>query len=251
VSKKRLCRSAITLVLVSAVSAARVIAVLHRPVAAANVPVKQVLASTPGPHKQSVAALRAQCCSCMQSRAARQSAASGVPCASVPERPSHWLVASGQLKLPSCSARSHVSHGSAWTHSASEPGAQVTEVGQQLSPLTQVVIGWGSQRTLQAIGLPTKRFGSQALVLASQVVGQLPSQVSPGSTMPLPQAQAPVVIGVLTQRASHVPAAPASVSVVQSLLSLQLASVGQLPSQVSPESRRPLPQRHAGVVIAV
>src|SRR5262245_29313458 len=112
-----------------------------------------------------------------------------------------------------------------WTgpHSASEPGAQVTPLSwaQQLSPLTQVVIGWSSQRTLQAVGLPTKRFGTQA-VPPVQLVGQLPSQVSPESTTPLPQAQAPVVIGVLTQRASHVAAEPASVSVVQLLLSLQL-----------------------------
>jgi hypothetical protein len=93
-----------------------------------------------------------------------------------------------------------------------------------------------------------------------QLAGQLPSQVSPDSTTPLPHltvqslslvelqpgAQQPSppahwVIALCPHASVQAPAEPLVVSAVQALPSSQLA--GQLPSQVSPVSTAPLPHR--------
>jgi len=58
--------------------------------------------------------------------------------------------------------------------------------GQQPSPFWQVEMFWWAQATLQLAALPVIVSMVQAF-WSSQVVGQLPSQVSPGSTTPLPQ----------------------------------------------------------------
>jgi hypothetical protein len=65
-------------------------------------------------------------------------------------------------------------------------------VGQQPSPLVQVVIGVATHAASQVAALPVSRFGVQALPEAGQLVGQLPSHFSPGSTVPLPHRQAGV-----------------------------------------------------------
>jgi hypothetical protein len=121
------------------------------------------------------------------------------------------------------------------------------------------------QRALQFAALPTSTLLVQAIP-SSQLVGQLPggSQVSPGSTAPLPQlteqsvsfrdvhpdGQQPspppqAVIAGYVHRAVQSAALPTSTSLVQTFPSSQL--VGQLPggSQVSPGSTTPLSQRGA------
>jgi len=135
-------------------------------------------------------------------------------------------------------------------------------LGQHESPEVQAVTAACAQTTLHCAAVPVSTSVVQAL-LSLQLVGQLPSQVSPGSTTPLPQGagsagQSLSVLGpqiersqqaspfeqvvflTLVQAALQVAALPVSVSVVQALLSLQV--VGQLPSQVSPGSTTPLPQ---------
>jgi hypothetical protein len=95
-------------------------------------------------------------------------------------------------------------------------------------------------------------------LLSLHEAGQLPSQVSPDSTVPLPQltehspsfvllqpgAQHPspleqTVMAECVHTRLQVPAEPVEPSVLQPLPSLQLG--GQLPSQVSPDSTTPLP----------
>jgi len=114
------------------------------------------------------------------------------------------------------------------------------------------------QSTLQFASLPVIVSIVQGSV-SSQVVGQSPSQVSPGSTTPLPQkgeqslsvavvhpaGQHPSpslhsVIGWNVQVTLQLSGDPVIMSIVQLLPSLH--SVGQLPSQVSPPSMTPLPQ---------
>jgi hypothetical protein len=62
----------------------------------------------------------------------------------------------------------------------------VQPAGQQPSSLAQLVIAWWVQATLQFEALPVIRSSVQAW-WSSQEVGQFPSQVSPGSTIPFPQ----------------------------------------------------------------
>ncbi len=136
--------------------------------------------------------------------------------------------------------------------------AFVQPAGQQPSPPMQALIAEFRQTALQLLGLPIRVSWVQAS-LSSQLCGQSPSQVSPESTMSLPQVaeqslsvafvqpagQQPSpslqpVIGWKMQVALQLFAAPVRVSWVQALLSSQL--VGQLPSQVSPGSIALLPQ---------
>jgi hypothetical protein len=143
------------------------------------------------------------------------------------------------------------------------PGAE-QPLGQQVSPLVQTVSGALVHLTLQALAVPVRTSDVQALP-SLQVVGQLPSQVSPGSTTPLPhgggwQSMSPgraqplgqhesplaqVVTALCVHWNVQAAALPVDASVVQALLSLQVA--GQLPSQVSPGSTLPSPQRAAVV----
>jgi hypothetical protein len=140
-----------------------------------------------------------------------------------------------------------------------QPGAQ------QPSPLLQVVIGALLQAASQVAAVPVRASVVQALLSLHEVL-QLPSQVSPGSITPLPHLgpqstsvfalhcvamqqvstvlPLQVVIALLAHSTLHLSALPVSASVVQLLLSLQV--VGQLPSQVSPGSTWPSPQRGAG-----
>jgi hypothetical protein len=130
--------------------------------------------------------------------------------------------------------------------------------GQQPSPPVQAVMLECPHVRLHAPALPDVVSVVQ-LLPSLQLAGQLPSQVSPVSTAPLPHvtahslsllllqpgAQQPspvthVVMSVYVQTTLHWLVAPLRVSVVQTLLSLQDA--GQLPSQVSPDSTVPLPQ---------
>jgi hypothetical protein len=139
--------------------------------------------------------------------------------------------------------------------------AVLQPAGQQPSPFLQVTIGWKVQAAEQLMALPVSVSVVQALP-SLHVEGQLPSQVSPLSTIELPQlaeqslsllwlqpaGQQPspllqVVMAVKVQAASQVETSPVSVSVVQALPSLQ--EVGQCPSQVSPGSIVPLPQDDA------
>ena len=140
--------------------------------------------------------------------------------------------------------------------------ALVQPLGQQPSPLVQVVMLVWLQATLQLAALPVIVSVVHGL-LSLQLAGHVPggSQVSPDSTTPLPQlglqllsllalqpeGQQPsppthAVMVVCVQATLQVAALPVIVSVVHGLLSLQLA--GQLPggSQVSPGSMMPLPQ---------
>jgi hypothetical protein len=71
--------------------------------------------------------------------------------------------------------------------------------------------------------------------------GSLLSQLSPLSSLPLPQLQMALLVGVWTQITSQVAAAPVITSSVQGLPSSQL--VGQLPSQISVPSTMPF--RHS------
>jgi hypothetical protein len=135
------------------------------------------------------------------------------------------------------------------------PGAQ------QPSPETAAVIATLLHATLQPE--PTRESVVQAL-LSSHVVGQLlsGSHVSPGSTISLPhtplqsvslvalqpEAQHPspatqAAIVVNEHRASHVPAEPSSVSVVQLTPSLHVVG-HEAPSHTSPDSTTSLP--HTG-----
>ena len=130
--------------------------------------------------------------------------------------------------------------------------------GQQPSPGEHCVISWLVQATLQLAALPVMVSSVQSLP-SLQVVGQSPSQVSPGSSTSLPQlteqsvsllasqpgAQQPspstqAVIAWWAQVTLQFSALPVMASWVQALPSLQ--SAGQLPSQVSPSSSMPLPQ---------
>jgi hypothetical protein len=58
--------------------------------------------------------------------------------------------------------------------------------GQQPSPGAHTVIGWKVQAALQLAALPVSASAVQATP-SLQEVGQLPSQLSPGSSTPLPQ----------------------------------------------------------------
>jgi len=92
---------------------------------------------------------------------------------------------------------------------------------------------------------------NELVAVRSIETDDLLSQVSFGSSRPLPQRQAGVWDGVFTQRALQVAASPSSASSVHSWLSLQLAAVGHwsfglLLSQASPLSSMPLPQRQVG-----
>jgi hypothetical protein len=138
---------------------------------------------------------------------------------------------------------------------AVQPGAQ------QPSPLLQVTTGVWPQVALQFSALPVRKSVVQATA-SSQSVGQLAggSQVSPGSTLPLPQeveqssstmaahpaGQQPSALthetmGACVQPTLQVSAAPYMRSLVQAMASSQ--SVGQLSggSQVSAPSSTPLP----------
>jgi len=136
-----------------------------------------------------------------------------------------------------------------------QPGAQ------QPSPDAQAVIAEARQTELQAAGSPSKRSTVQEFP-SSQAVGQLPSQVSPASTVRLPQvaeqsesstevhpgAQQPsppvqAITAVNTHFVAHAPPVASRRSVVHAEPSLQL--VGQLPSQSSGDSVTVLPQRGA------
>jgi len=142
-----------------------------------------------------------------------------------------------------------------------EQSRSVTDVhpaGQQPSPLEQSLMEVCEHAAVQPAALPVSTSRVQAME-SSQLVGQLPSQVSPPSTTPLPQLveqsesllrwqpagqqpspSAQAVTGVFVQRTSQVPAAPVFTSVVQALPSLQVD--GQLPSHTSPGSTTLLPQ---------
>jgi len=110
----------------------------------------------------------------------------------------------------------------------------------------------------QVAAAPVKVSVVQA-TLSLHEVGQFPSQVSDGSTMPLPHVEeqslsfaavhplgqhpsplAHAVRGVLVHWKEHASTVPVEPSVVQAFPSSQ--EVGQLPSQVSPASTVPLPQ---------
>jgi hypothetical protein len=129
-------------------------------------------------------------------------------------------------------------------------------VGQHPSPFTHIVIGGWVHCRLHMAAEPVRTSAVQAIPSSGQVVGQFPSQVSPGSTTLLPQVavqllsllalqpmgQQPsppvhIVIGVLVHARVHIE--PVSVSAVQLFPSLQ--DVGQFPSQVSPGSITPFP----------
>jgi len=133
-----------------------------------------------------------------------------------------------------------------------QPGAQ-----QPSPPRHWTMEAW-EQRRLQLVADPVRPSMVQALS-SSQLAGQLPSQLSPGSTWLSPQLAEQSLSFPLLQPAGQQPselaqvvtfwwmhwrlqllAAPVRVSMVQALLSSQLA--GQLPSQVSLGSTRPLPQ---------
>ena len=130
--------------------------------------------------------------------------------------------------------------------------------GQQPSASTHEVTTWEVQTTLQLAALPVIESTVQALP-SSQVTGQLPSQVSGGSTVPLPQVaehsaslvssqpagQQPspsvhVSTWLWLQAAEQVSSLPVKMSVVHGLPSSQVT--GQSPSQVSGGSTVPLPQ---------
>jgi len=134
-----------------------------------------------------------------------------------------------------------------------QPGAQ------QPSPLEQAVIAECVHTRVQAPAEPVEPSVVHELP-SLQLAGQLPSQVSPDSTTPLPHRTVQLLSFVLLQPGAQQPSpflhcvmslcphwtlhdagVPLVVSIVQALLSLQLA--GQLPSQVSPDSTAPLPHR--------
>jgi hypothetical protein len=134
--------------------------------------------------------------------------------------------------------------------------------GQQLSPVLHWVIAWWVQAALQLAALPVSASMVQPLPSSHvAAVGQLPSQVSPGSTTMFPQLaeqngslfrlqpagqqlSPPVhwVIAWCVQAALQLAALPVSMSMLQPLPSSHIAAVGQLPSQVSPGSTTRLPQ---------
>jgi hypothetical protein len=134
------------------------------------------------------------------------------------------------------------------------PGAQ------QPSPFVHVTIGGYVHCTLHWAGAPVRRFVVHAF-MSSQVAGQVPSQVSGGSTVPLPQVaeqsvsfakvqpvpvgQQPspdthAVTGGCVQSAVHSTAVPAKTSIVQAFPS-SAHDAGQLPSQISGGSMIPSP----------
>jgi hypothetical protein len=133
--------------------------------------------------------------------------------------------------------------------------------GQHPSALVQAVMGGYEQAALQLAALPVSVSVVHELP-SSHEVGQDEggSQVSPGSSTPLPQlagqslsefasqpaGQQPspavqVVIGVEVHWASQLAALPVSVSVVQALPSSQDVGQEDGGSQVSPDSTTPLP----------
>lgn len=134
----------------------------------------------------------------------------------------------------------------------------VQPAGQQPSPETQPVRAACAHAALQEPAAPAKESMVQALP-SPQVAGQLPSQVSPGSTTPSPHegeqslseaavqpaGQQPssdtqLVRGVKAQAALHACALPVRISLVQAMPSSHVA--GHAPSQISWASTTPLPQ---------
>jgi len=139
--------------------------------------------------------------------------------------------------------------------------AVVQPVAQQPSPSVQAVMGVALQAALQLAALPVRRSVVQSLP-SSHAVGHEAggSQVSPGSTTPLPQkalqssslpdvqedGQHPspslqAVMDEVLQAALQLAALPVRRSVVQSLPSSQLVGHEDGGSQVSPESTTPFP----------
>jgi len=185
--------------------------------------------------------------------AALQEVAPPVNVSTVHELPS--LQSAGQLP-------SHVSPGST-TRLPQLAEQSLSELllqpaGQQPSASVHWETDWWLQAALQFAALPVGASTVQAFP-SLQSVGQLPSQVSPVSTTPLPQlaeqseslllvhpaGQQPSppthwVTGWCVHAALHVEALPVITSWVHAFPSLQ--SLGQLPSQVSLGSTTPLPQ---------
>src|SRR5690242_8032576 len=64
--------------------------------------------------------------------------------------------------------------------------AEVQAAGQHPSPLAHAVIGAVTHWALHAAALPVRCAGLQTSTLGPHEVGQLPSQISPASTIPLP-----------------------------------------------------------------
>ena len=131
-------------------------------------------------------------------------------------------------------------------------------LGQHWSPCAQVVMSENTQTASQVCPLPLRASDVQTNP-SSQVVGQLPSQISPASTTLFeqsgaqssslrllhPGAQQPspeihVTIAGYEQAAVQAVEEPDNVLVVHAFWSSQLE--GQSPSQVSPVSNRLLPQ---------
>jgi hypothetical protein len=144
--------------------------------------------------------------------------------------------------------------------------------------LSHARIAWFVQVTLQRSLVPVRVSIVHAL-WSSQLVGQwvleLSSQASVGPNKPSPQSSPPggaqsvswpcvasptrahlsakqqpsplahVLIGMCVQIASHLLAEPLTRSIVQGLLSLQLAGVGQFPSHNSLPSTFPSPHMRA------
>ena len=131
-------------------------------------------------------------------------------------------------------------------------------LGQHPSPFVQVAIEVKTQLASQFPKLPLREFEVQASP-SSQVVGQLPSQISPASTTlleqsgaqslslrllhpvgqhPSPEVQAKMA--VCKQSALQVDEEPINTSTVHAFWSSQL--VGQSPSQTSPNSSILFPQ---------
>jgi hypothetical protein len=131
--------------------------------------------------------------------------------------------------------------------------------GQQPSPVVHWVSAWCAHAALHVDALPVIESCVHGF-LSSQSAGQLPSQVSPVSTTPLPQdaeqslsvpelhpaGQQPSpplhwLIDVWAQAASHLAMLPDTLSAVQALPSSQSFWVGQLPSHTSLGSTTPFP----------
>ncbi len=143
--------------------------------------------------------------------------------------------------------------------------ATLQPAGQQPSPWTQAVTGSYVQRALQLAAAPVIASRVQARPSLHEV-GQLPSQTSPGSGVPLPQrgwqsesvsveqptGQQPSlsmqwIVGSFEQRAVQASGVPIIRSVEQASPSSQLFGQAPTPdsmpgSHCSPSSRRPLPQ---------
>jgi hypothetical protein len=131
--------------------------------------------------------------------------------------------------------------------------------GQQPSPFAHVVCMLPlTHRASHVLALPAMTRSWQPT--AGQVVGQLPSHISPASTTPFPQRTTQsaslvvlqpagqhesfgvqvVVVAAFTQRASHVDALPCSVRCWQPTGG---QAVGQFPSHISPVSTTLFPHR--------